>query len=569
MIAIKNIISNSSIHRDLKNLLNTLLSDNDNCIYYVFYANAGLLSLPIITVIGEGQIVDTLIKEDWVVNSIETYKTFINVIEIDQLFVDKNAPHNIYYNLNCQLDQLVFYNDMAYDEGVEYFQINGTKNFLKETKKWFEAKCTNYDNILHRYIGKIDSENQNSTFQLNGLQQLLKEVIADFQVVFCPMQGFLKSYSESEVLEVILTYYKSGTVYLSNDDVLNFHIYRESPLPLEHFLYLLDFKSTGIGKKYDVSLLVESLCSLIKSLSVHLHIKYVKEFRERIGTLDIFTIKEEAKASVESWEDILEKQVKTELKTIYNPQAVFLLSKRYFNISLPDLKYEKGIQLFLVVLTHKTTYESVKHFSSTIGKQTNGRVKVTVILQKKSNWTRHIPMFYEFYKKYFVSNNLYLGIRFSIDYTKVEKLTLDNKEQYIRDCVKLLDKTYVSIKQNIEEHFCETQAMLYHYILQQSLILLIYNKLSFIPNIIELRYLWNMIQWFYPSVYKDLDEITITKQILFNTDSFVKSYPKQNDYISNCTVEDIKELDTFCGMIYTLTKEELKKSNSIIDVSVE
>lgn len=569
MTNIKNCISSLRISGALKEKLEELTVDENEAFYFIFYTESNLLTLPTITIAGYGDVFQELMTQDWVIKSIEFYGVIVNLLNVDDLLEYQRNSQKIYRHLNCQLDQLVFQAEEDLDGNLEiHFNERKEKNYLKKTKKWFKTRERKHLNTLDQYIANIENNESNYAIIVNGLQQLLKGIISDFETIFFP-PFLLQKLSHTQILTFVLKYCKSLKVYWPKINIVRDVYFEEITPPAVHFHYILGFDLLQQKNEYEATLLIEIVRALIRAFSITLFNHYVEEYIERVKQLEIYTIKEEAKASVESWEDILEKQVKAELKTIYNPQAVFLLSKRYFNISLPDLKYEKGIQLFLVVLTHKTTYESVKHFSSTIGKKTNGRVKVTVILQKKSNWTRHIPMFYEFYKRYFVSSNLYLGVTFSIDYAKVEILTTDNKEQYTRDCVKLLDKTYVSIKQNVEEQLCETQAMLYHYILQQSLILLIYNKLSFIPNIIELRYLWNMIQWFYPSVYKDLEELTVIKQIIFNTDSFVKSYPKQNDYISNCTSEGIKELDTFCSMIYTLTKEELKKSNSIIDVTVE
>ncbi|KUF44548.1 hypothetical protein AS361_15975 [Myroides marinus] len=124
----------------------------------------------------------------------------------------------------------------------------------------------------------------------------------------------------------------------------------------------------------------------------------------------------------------------------------------------------------------------------------------------------------------------------------------------------------MNIKENSNAIFCEAQTMLYHFVIQQSLVLLIYKKLDLIPNIIELSYLWDLIQWCYPSVYKDINDLPAVKRILFNKDCFVKSYPKSNDYIINCTLEDIKELDSFCDMIYSFAKEEVKDSSLIIEL---
>jgi len=51
------------------------------------------------------------------------------------------------------------------------------------------------------------------------------------------------------------------------------------------------------------------------------------------------------------------------------------------------------------------------------------------------------------------------------------------------------------------------------------------------------------------SIYK------IYSIILFNKGSFVRYYPRLNDFIVDYSLEDIKELDSFCDMIYSFTKK--------------
>ncbi|MFM9402579.1 hypothetical protein ACKLNQ_11635 [Myroides odoratimimus] len=230
---------------------------------------------------------------------------------------------------------------------------------------------------------------------------------------------------------------------------------------------------------------------------------------------------------------------------------------------MTDFKYERGIHLFIVVLTQKRTYQEIRQFSNLITKQTSGQVKVTVLLQKASNWTRNIPMFFEFYKKYFTSQNLFYGNSIYISYDKDEDTITHNKNKYTQECLESLNRAYLNIKENSNATFCEAQAMLYHFVIQQSLVLLIYRKLDFISSIIDLNYLWDLIQWYYPSVYKDINELPTVKKMLFNKDCFVKYYPKPNDFIVDSTLEDIKELDSFCDMIYSFTKKELGDNSSL------
>ncbi|MDM1521526.1 hypothetical protein HX087_17295, partial [Myroides odoratimimus] len=208
----------------------------------------------------------------------------------------------------------------------------------------------------------------------------------------------------------------------------------------------------------------------------------------------------------------------------------------------------------------------IRQFSNLITKQTSGQVKVTVLLQKASNWTRNIPMFFEFYKKYFTNQNLFYGNSIYISHDKDEDIITDNKNKYIQECLESLNQAYLNIKENSNAIFCEAQVMLYHFVIQQSLVLLIYKKLEFIPSIIDVNYLYDLIQWCYPSVYKNINDLPAVKRILFNKDCFVKYYPKPNDFIADCTLEDIKELDSFCDMIYSLTKEEVKDSSLLIEL---
>ncbi|MGL5277247.1 hypothetical protein [Myroides sp.] len=569
MTNIKNCISSLRISGALKEKLEELTVDENEAFYFIFYSESNLLTLPTITIVGYGDVFQELMTQDWVIKSIEFYGVIVNLLNVYDLFEYQRNSQKIYRHLNCQLDQLVFQANEDHDGNLEiHFNERKEKNYFKKTKKWFKTRERNHLNTLNHYIANIENNENNYAIIVNGLQQLLKEIISDFQTIFFP-PFFVQKLSHTEILTFVLNYCKSLEVYWPKTNIVRDVYFEDTTPPAVHFHYILGFDLLQQKNEYEATLLIEIVRALIRAFSITLFNHYVEEYIERVKQLEIYTIKEEAKASVESWEDSLETKVREALNVIYNPKSVFLLSKKYFNISLSELKHEKGLHFFIIVLTNKMTYQYIKELSNMLRKETNGRVKVTVLLQKKSNWTRHIPLFPTFYKTYFQREKLFEGHMLYIDYDKIVLPIIDNKSQYNQECLRLLENIDISLKQNFEKQFCETQAMHYHFVLQQSLILLIYNKLDFIPNIIGLKYLWDLIQWCYPTVYKDLEDISVVKRVLFDNDSFVKSYPKQNDYISNCTIEDIKELDTFCGMIYTLTKEELKNSNSIIDVTVE
>ncbi|MCC9043308.1 hypothetical protein LNQ81_11560 [Myroides sp. M-43] len=565
MSSTKNLISSSSIHKDVKDNLSEFISNQDNWIYYVFHAQANILNLPTITIIGEGKVMDELINQDWVNNSIELYNIIINVIEMDQIIVNKKTPHNIYYNLNCQWDQLIFYNDDFYDEEIAYFQNNGEKKFLKKTRRWLKQKEEAYTKSLVSYTNNEEKDSANFVFTLKRLQQLLEEIITDFKVIFHPMEGFLKSYTTEQVLSFLVAHSNTVKNKFDRDTTIlsiDFYDLTKSPLSIKYLLSILNYQSSTIEEDiYDIKLLINNLGLFAEALSTDFNSDYSDIFKQRVKQLETHIIIEKAKTSVESWEDILENQVKEALKTFYKPKSVFLLSKKYFNIPLTDLKYEKGIHLFIVVLTQKRNYQEIRQFSNLITKQTSGKVKVSVLLQKANNWTRNIPEFLEFYEKHFTNVNLFYGNSIYISYDKDEDIIAYNKNRYTQECFESLNRAYLNIKENSDERFCEAQAMLYHFVIQQSLLLLVYKKLDLIPNIINLSYLWDLIQWCYPSIYKDISDLPTVRKVLFNKDCFIKYYPKPNEFIVDCTLEDIKELDSFCDMIYSFTKEELKDSS--------
>ncbi|MDM1521622.1 hypothetical protein, partial [Myroides odoratimimus] len=385
MLTSKNLISSSSIHKDIKENLSEFISKPDNWIYYVFHAQANILTLPTITIIGEGKVLKELVNQDWVNNSIELYNTIINVIEMDQLILNKKTPHNIYYNLNCQLDQLIFCNDGFYDEEIENIQNDGERNFLKKTKSWLKQKEESYTKLLQPYTSSEEQDSVNIVFILQRLQQLLQEIITDFKVIFLPMDVFLKNYTTEQVLSFLVAH--SNTVknkFDKNTTIagIDFYDLTKPPLSIKYLLIILNYQSSIKEDVYDIKLLIDNLNLFAEALTIDFKNDYSDIFKHRVKQLETYNIIEKAKASVESWEDTLENQVKETLKTFYRPKSVFLLSKRYFNIPLTDLKYERGIHLFIVVLTHKRTYQEIRQFSNLITKQTSGQVKVTVLLQK-------------------------------------------------------------------------------------------------------------------------------------------------------------------------------------------
>ncbi|EHO07931.1 hypothetical protein [Myroides odoratimimus] len=568
MTSIKNHISSLSIPCALKENLQKLTIDENYAFYFIFYSESNLLTLPTITIAGSGNVFEELINQDWVIHSVDLYNVIINLLDIDALIEYQLNSQKMYSHLNCQLDQLVFQAEEDHDGylGLHFMKKTGNA-YLEKTRKWLETRSKNHLNKLDEYITNIGDRDSNYVIIVNALKQLLKEVLIDFTTIFFP-PSLLQMPSEEEVLNFLLKHSKILEKYdWPQIDTVRKYRFQKSNPPIQHLLYIINFdKQEEENNKYEITLLIDIIRVFISVFSTTLLYQYKEEYKKRTKQLKIYNIREEAKASVESWEETLENQVKETLKTFYRPKSVFLLSKKYFNIPLTDLNYERGIQLFIVVLTHKRTYQEIRQFNNAIAKKTKGRVKVTVLLQKESDWVKNLPEFFEFYKKYFTDQNLFYGNSFYINY-KTERYFIDNnKKQYNKECLESINLAYLNIKENSNAIFCEAQTMLYHFVIQQSLVLLIYKKLDLIPNIIELSYLWDLIQWCYPSVYKDINDLPAVKRILFNKDCFVKSYPKSNDYIINCTLEDIKELDSFCDMIYSFAKEEVKDSSLIIEL---
>lgn len=567
MTSIKNHISSLSIPSALIENLQKITIDENYAFYFIFYSESNLLTLPTITIAGRGDVFKELTNQDWVTQSIDLYNVIINLFEIDTLIEYKLNSQKMYSHLNCQLDQLVFQAEEDYGGylGLHFMKKTG-KTYLKKTRKWLENRSKNHLNKLDEYIVRIEDRDSNYVTIVNALKQLLKEVLIDFTTIFFP-PFLMQIPSEEEVLNFILKHSKSVSKcnWPQIDTVREYRFQKSTP-PIQHLLYIFNFDKQEENNKYEITLLIDIMRVFISLFSTTLLYQYTEEYKKRTKQLKIHNIREEAKASVESWEETLENQVKATLKTFYTPKSVFLLSKRHFNIPLTELNYERGIHLFIVVLTQKRTYQDIRQFCKAITKQTSGQVKVTAILQKASDWTRNIPMFFEFYKKYFTNQNLFYGNSIYISHDKDEDIITDNKNKYIQECLESLNQAYLNIKENSNAIFCEAQVMLYHFVIQQSLVLLIYKKLEFIPSIIDVNYLYDLIQWCYPSVYKNINDLPAVKKILFNKDCFVKYYPKPNDFIADCTLEDIKELDSFCDMIYSLTKEEVKDSSLLIEL---
>lgn len=564
MTSIKNHISSLSIPCALKENLQKLTFLKNYTLYFIFYSESNLLTLPTITIAGRGNEFEELINQDWIIQSIDLYNVKTNLFDINNLFDYQLNSQKIYSHLNCRPDQLIY---QAYEDYEGYLELHLVKKngnaYLEKTKKWLETRSKNHLNKLDKYIVSIGDRDCNYSIIVNALKQLLKEAILDFKTIFFP-PFLIQLPSEEEILNFILKYSKSLSRYdWPQINTIRKYSFNEPNPPVKHLLYIFNFDKQEENNKYEITLLIDIVRVFISVFSTTLLHQYTQEYKKRTKQLKIYNIIEEAKASVESWEETLENQVKETLKTLYRPKSVFLLSKRYFNIPLADLNFERGIHLFIVILTHKRTYQEIRQFNNTITKKTKGRAKVTVILQKENDWVKNLPEFFAFYKKYFTDQNLFYGNSFYLNYKKEESIIDNKKDQYNKDCLESLNRAYLNIKENSNEIFCEAQAMLYHFVIQQSLVLLIYKKLELIPSIIDLNYLWDLIQWCYPSVYKEIDDLSAVKRILFNKDCFVKSYPKPNDFIVDCTLDDIKEVDTFCDVIYSFTKEKIKDSSFI------
>lgn len=243
-------------------------------------------------------------------------------------------------------------------------------------------------------------------------------------------------------------------------------------------------------------------------------------------------------------------KTKKVLKKYHNPLSVYLIACKKTGVSESSLHY------FCIALVQKISYSTVLLIKSDIRKATKGNVQITILLQKKTNWHKQIPLFHSFYKEWFTQDNLWFGKHSEINFEELElKPTIQTKIEYWEACSKSLKNMLYLDEISLTSNKKEMHLILYKQFLTQSFLAIIYSELNIIPHILNLKYLWDILEWCYPEIHQKINNNPFLKEILFKEIEILVQYPKPQNYVFNFSEEEMSEVSIFCKEVYHLTEK--------------
>lgn len=552
MKAVTNKILDLEIPNELKEKLHYLIEEDREHVHYVFYSKPNLnFEKPTITIITEGWTVKKLIDESWIKAGSSKYEVHVHLLDISNLLLHEDISSKIFLHLNCNTMQLVYIDYLCDNyEYHSYYKFECRKKYLKQTIRWFERTQAIYENIIENYIEMSYRNNNDVVVSLLLFQEFFKDLLFDFRTIFCPIPHSLEI-SNKEVLIYMLSHCSA------------FNAIKEA-IPMDFFVKILEYKveeSSLIFNEESFSVLLKNVKLFKDALFVDFQDAYIKDYKKLMKQVEIFEIETEAIRNFKTEDDILKEKAKSLLKKCLNTKSVYLISQKSYNITSvhSDMKHETGTHYFLFVLAHFVSFDKIREVTKRITKETDGRVKVTIISQKATSWKVHVPLFHEFYEKY-CKYNIWYGSSMNLDYDLFDLASPEKtKVHFWKNCSELINDSLFSFNSLSEGEIKEVHFILYRHALHHTLLAIIYSKLNMVPNIQSTSYLWEIVEWCYPQFYQENIITTVTKKLLFDHYDFEKSYPKEKKSTFDFSHEDLTATLNFCKTTYTFAKNKFSK----------
>lgn len=173
------------------------------------------------------------------------------------------------------------------------------------------------------------------------------------------------------------------------------------------------------------------------------------------------------------------------------------------------------------------------------------------ILLHKTEWIRkHYRLFYGFIDQFLTGDHLIYRSQKALSFpTKVEEERDCLVRRYWADRKKIIDVQWNSIGFP-ESDFMEDQVLYLRSIFQQLFLGTLYHYAHYVPNTLNLNYLWELITWFAPELPQKIRLNRPVKEVLAFVGAPVQNFPGADSATDEICTISFQEAVSFCSRLY-------------------
>lgn len=532
MKAYLNTISRQNLPSTVKQQLNRLIMEYDP--EMIFCSREQVCALPAITLMAGKNMTDRQLKEaqqlDWVRNSVEKQGV---IISIGRHHAEYSDLHFSYIVLNCHYRHLIY--AKTEKSWISRFQndysVKQSKNekLFRTWQSGIEKQCAAY---YSQFIASHSNTRSEDVLQA-GLKAVYEELLSGFRTFFVPKN--------------LHSCYKGATVL----DFMQQHV-PELKQPLAQI------EGHAIKRILDRSTTV-----MTETLSQE-HLYYVQILRGIFSTnlAHLFYGKLRQTLSWNRYAEVyLQGPVVAEKPERDLPAAVAEIIKKQYRtqyIYLVPSKVCAGQPCrYLLIILGSALKITRLHFVQQLMATHFPELQISILLHKTEWIKKHYALFYGFIDRYLSSEYLIDRSQKELSFpTKVEQERDGLVRRYWAERKKIIDVQWTSVGFP-ESEFTENQVLYLRSIFQQLFLGTLYHYAHYIPNTLNLNYLWELITWFAPELLQKIRMNRPMQEVLAFVATPVQNFPNGDPSPEEISTVSFQEAVSCCTRLYEHLNQEL------------
>lgn len=527
-----NTINTQTLSPTVKQQLNRLIMEYDP--EMIFCSREQVCTVPAITVIAGKNMTDRQLEEaqhlDWVRNSIEQHRVIICIGRHQAEYTDLHFSSIV---LNCHYRHLIY--ARSEKSWISRFQNDYSLKQCKNEKlfrTWqsgIENRCAAY----HKQFIALHPDHQSEEVVQAGLKAVYEELLSGFRTFFVPKN--------------LHSFYK-GTLIL---DFIEQHV-PELKQPLAKIeVHALQRILDGSATVMNETLRQEQL--------------YWSEIMRGILRTDLAHLFYGKLRQTLSWnryaEVYLNEPAVTEKPELDLPAAIAeLITKQYrtqYIYLVPSKACAGQPCRYLLIMIGSSLKITQLHFVKQLMATQFPELQFIILLHQTEWIKKHYGLFYGFIDRFLSSDHLIYRSQKELSFpTKVEQERDGLVRRYWADRKKIIDVQWASVGFP-ESEFTEGQVLYLRSIFQQLFLGTLYHYAHYIPNTLNLNYLWELITWFAPELPQKIRMNRPMREVIAFMGTPVQNFPNADSSADEISTISFQEAVSCCTRLYEHLNREL------------
>ncbi|ACU06708.1 hypothetical protein FIC_00234 [Flavobacteriaceae bacterium 3519-10] len=529
-----NTISRQNLPPKVKQQLNLLIMENDAEL--IFFSREHLCSLPTLTVIigknTDSRQLQELQQHDWVRNSIEKPGLII-AVNAHSSHAPEPDLHFSYIVLNCHPRHLIYARtEKSWNSRFQNdYSLKQSRN-----EKQFRAWQSGIENQCAAYYSQFiapNSDTRSEDVLQAGLKAVYEELLSGFRKIFLPKN--------------LHSFYKGAAVL----DFMQQHV-PELKQPLAQI------------EGHAIKRILDRSTTVMNETQRQEHLDYVQILRGIFSTnlAHLFYGKFRQTLSWNQYAEVyLQKPVAAEKPERDLPAAIAEIIKQQYKTQyiywVPQKASEGQPRRYLLIMLGSSLKITQLHFVQQLMATHFPELQICILLHKTDWIKKHYGLFYGFIDRYLSSEYLIDRSQKELSFpAKVEQERDGLVRRYWAERKEIIDVQWTSVGFP-ESEFTEGQVLYLRSIFQQLFLGTLYHYAHYLPNTLNLNYLWELITWFAPELPQKIRMNRPMQEVLAFIGTPVHNFPNIDEPEVDISTISFQEAVSCCSRLYEHLNNEL------------